>query len=85
MEGLELLSPNRCYIEFGAGKGKLSHWIHIALKAAENVHFLLVERSSTRFKVWYPLHEAIFSSNTEQILFFLLESEVKIEFDVFLR
>ncbi|XP_016131541.1 tRNA:m(4)X modification enzyme TRM13 homolog isoform X2 [Sinocyclocheilus grahami] len=51
MEVLELLSPNRCYIEFGAGKGKLSHWIHIALKAAENVHFLLVERSSTRFKV----------------------------------
>lgn len=51
MEALELLSPNRCYIEFGAGKGKLSHWIHIALKSAENVHFLLVERSSTRFKV----------------------------------
>ncbi|XP_050951217.1 tRNA:m(4)X modification enzyme TRM13 homolog [Labeo rohita] len=51
MEVLELLSPNRCYIEFGAGKGKLSHWIHIALKAAKNVHFLLVERSSTRFKV----------------------------------
>nr|XP_055074571.1 tRNA:m(4)X modification enzyme TRM13 homolog isoform X1 [Misgurnus anguillicaudatus] len=51
MEALELLSPERCYIEFGAGKGKLSHWIHIALKEAENVHFLLVERSSTRFKV----------------------------------
>uniref|UniRef100_A0A9J8BVU5 tRNA:m(4)X modification enzyme TRM13 n=1 Tax=Cyprinus carpio carpio TaxID=630221 RepID=A0A9J8BVU5_CYPCA len=53
MEVLELLCPNRCYIclEFGAGKGKLSHWIHIALKAAVNVHFLLVERSSTRFKV----------------------------------
>ncbi|XP_043078346.1 tRNA:m(4)X modification enzyme TRM13 homolog isoform X2 [Puntigrus tetrazona] len=51
MELLELLKPNRCYIEFGAGKGKLSHWIHIALKEAENVHFLLVERSSTRFKV----------------------------------
>ncbi|XP_073700229.1 tRNA:m(4)X modification enzyme TRM13 homolog [Garra rufa] len=51
MDVLGLLSPNRCYIEFGAGKGKLSHWIHIALKAAENVHFLLVERSSTRFKV----------------------------------
>ncbi|XP_051549825.1 tRNA:m(4)X modification enzyme TRM13 homolog isoform X1 [Myxocyprinus asiaticus] len=51
MEALKLLRPDRCYIEFGAGKGKLSHWIHIALKAAENVHFLLVERSSTRFKV----------------------------------
>ncbi|KAA0712150.1 tRNA:m(4)X modification enzyme TRM13 -like protein [Triplophysa tibetana] len=51
MEALKLLSPDRCYIEFGAGKGKLSHWIHVALKASENVHFLLVERSSTRFKV----------------------------------
>ncbi|XP_076847735.1 tRNA:m(4)X modification enzyme TRM13 homolog isoform X2 [Brachyhypopomus gauderio] len=51
MEGLELLGPDKCYIEFGAGRGKLSHWIHVALQKAENVHFLLVERSSTRFKV----------------------------------
>ncbi|XP_027014686.2 tRNA:m(4)X modification enzyme TRM13 homolog [Tachysurus fulvidraco] len=51
MEALELLGPERCYVEFGAGKGKLSHWIHVALQEAENVHFLLVERSSTRFKV----------------------------------
>ncbi|XP_066503857.1 tRNA:m(4)X modification enzyme TRM13 homolog [Hoplias malabaricus] len=51
MDTLELLGPGRCYIEFGAGKGKLSHWIHIALQKEENVHFLLVERSSTRFKV----------------------------------
>lgn len=66
MEVLELLCPNRCYIclEFGAGKGKLSHWIHIALKAAVNMHFLLVERSSTRFKVWRHSHEAILPSNT---------------------
>uniref|UniRef100_A0A4W4G793 tRNA:m(4)X modification enzyme TRM13 n=1 Tax=Electrophorus electricus TaxID=8005 RepID=A0A4W4G793_ELEEL len=51
MEALKLLGPDNCYIEFGAGKGKLSHWIHVALQKAENVHFLLVERSSTRFKV----------------------------------
>ncbi|KAL7855216.1 hypothetical protein SRHO_G00174060 [Serrasalmus rhombeus] len=51
MEALELLGPHRCYVEFGAGKGKLSHWIHVALQKAEDVHFLLVERSSTRFKV----------------------------------
>lgn len=51
MEALELLGPGRCYVEFGAGKGKLSHWIHVGLQKAENVHFLLVERSSTRFKV----------------------------------
>ncbi|XP_062869449.1 tRNA:m(4)X modification enzyme TRM13 homolog [Trichomycterus rosablanca] len=51
MKDLGLLEPGRCYVEFGAGKGKLSHWIHVALQDAENVHFLLVERCSTRFKV----------------------------------
>ncbi|KAM9461264.1 tRNA:m(4)X modification enzyme TRM13 homolog [Clarias gariepinus] len=51
MEALGLLGPERCYVEFGAGKGKLSHWIHFALQDTKNVHFLLVERSSTRFKV----------------------------------
>lgn len=83
MEVLELLSPNRCYIEFGAGKGKLSHWIHIALKAAKNVHFLLVERSSTRFKVWCHSHEAILSSRSEKIIFFLLENKLTFQFYVF--
>lgn len=83
MAVLELLSPNRYYIEFGAGKGKLSHWIHIALKAAENVNVLLVERSSTRFKVWCLSPEDILSSSTGKILFFLLESKVTLQFHVF--
>ena len=51
MKALGLLSPNRCYVEFGAGKGKLSHWINVALRGSDNVNFLLVERSTTRFKV----------------------------------
>ncbi|XP_066548369.1 tRNA:m(4)X modification enzyme TRM13 homolog [Amia ocellicauda] len=51
MDSLGLLGPNRCFVEFGAGKGKLSHWIDICLQAADNVHFLLVERATTRFKV----------------------------------
>uniref|UniRef100_A0A674JY88 tRNA:m(4)X modification enzyme TRM13 n=1 Tax=Terrapene triunguis TaxID=2587831 RepID=A0A674JY88_9SAUR len=51
MEKLHLLGPGRCFIEFGAGRGKLSHWVDIALQDAENVHFLLVERATTRFKV----------------------------------
>lgn len=53
-------------MEFGAGRGKLSHWIHRALKnpepcpdqntakdpeSCEDLQLLLVERSSTRFKV----------------------------------
>ncbi|KAJ8395459.1 hypothetical protein AAFF_G00031930 [Aldrovandia affinis] len=51
MEALGLLAAHRCFVEFGAGKGKLSHWINVAQREAENVHFLLVERSTTRFKV----------------------------------
>ncbi|CAL8310185.1 unnamed protein product [Lota lota] len=51
MEEIGLLGPNICFVEFGAGKGKLSHWIHEAVKGHQDPHFLLVERSSTRFKV----------------------------------
>ncbi|XP_077133298.1 tRNA:m(4)X modification enzyme TRM13 homolog isoform X2 [Ranitomeya variabilis] len=51
LERLDLLGQSRCFVEFGAGRGKLSHWVNIATQDAENVHFLLVERSTTRFKV----------------------------------
>ncbi|XP_067846693.1 tRNA:m(4)X modification enzyme TRM13 homolog isoform X2 [Heptranchias perlo] len=51
LERLGLLGSNRCFVEFGAGRGKLSHWIDLALQDAKNVHFLLVERATTRFKV----------------------------------
>ncbi|KAM9357541.1 tRNA:m(4)X modification enzyme TRM13 homolog [Symphorus nematophorus] len=57
LEVLGLLGRGRCFVEFGAGRGKLSHWIHEALKTRdhlktrEDLQLLLVERSSTRFKV----------------------------------
>ncbi|XP_039623218.1 tRNA:m(4)X modification enzyme TRM13 homolog isoform X1 [Polypterus senegalus] len=51
MDRLGLLGPDRCFVEFGAGRGKLSHWVDIALRDVRNVHFLLVERATTRFKV----------------------------------
>ncbi|NXS07660.1 TRM13 enzyme, partial [Neodrepanis coruscans] len=51
MEKLHLLGPERCFVEFGAGRGKLSHWVDVALQNVENVQFLLVERATTRFKV----------------------------------
>ncbi|XP_072854108.2 tRNA:m(4)X modification enzyme TRM13 homolog isoform X1 [Pogona vitticeps] len=51
MERLHLLGPGNCFVEFGAGRGKLSHWVDIALEDAQDVHFLLVERATTRFKV----------------------------------
>ncbi|XP_033477797.1 tRNA:m(4)X modification enzyme TRM13 homolog [Epinephelus lanceolatus] len=63
LEALGLLRRGRCFVEFGAGRGKLSHWIHEALKTrdqvetrdqqdtSEDLQLLLVERCSTRFKV----------------------------------
>lgn len=51
MEKLHLLGPGKCFVEFGAGRGKLSHWVDIALENVESVQFLLVERATTRFKV----------------------------------
>ncbi|XP_060890741.1 tRNA:m(4)X modification enzyme TRM13 homolog isoform X1 [Labrus mixtus] len=57
LETRGLLGRGRCFIEFGAGRGKLSHWIHEALKTPDllltqgDLQMLLVERSSTRFKV----------------------------------
>lgn len=56
LEALGLLGRGRCFVEFGAGRGKLSHWIHEALKTrdplqtCDDLQLLLVERSSTRFK-----------------------------------
>ncbi|XP_075038633.1 tRNA:m(4)X modification enzyme TRM13 homolog [Mixophyes fleayi] len=51
LERLGLLGNSRCFVEFGAGRGKLSHWVNIATEDADSVHFLLVERATTRFKV----------------------------------
>nr|XP_046247694.1 tRNA:m(4)X modification enzyme TRM13 homolog isoform X1 [Scatophagus argus] len=57
LEALGLLERGRCFVEFGAGRGKLSHWIHEALKTRdepkthEDLQLLLVERCTTRFKV----------------------------------
>uniref|UniRef100_A0A3B4AGK0 tRNA:m(4)X modification enzyme TRM13 n=1 Tax=Periophthalmus magnuspinnatus TaxID=409849 RepID=A0A3B4AGK0_9GOBI len=48
---LGLLRGGHCFVEFGAGRGKLSHWIHEALRGQPELQVLLVERSSTRFKV----------------------------------
>ncbi|XP_077390292.1 RNA 3'-terminal phosphate cyclase isoform X3 [Festucalex cinctus] len=53
LEALGLLRRGRCFVEFGAGRGKLSHWILRALdgRGPERLQMLLVERSSARFKV----------------------------------
>ncbi|CAN9500834.1 unnamed protein product [Ophioblennius macclurei] len=57
LEDLSLLSAGQCFVEFGAGRGKLAHWILEALKTPKDqetpkdLQMLLVERCTTRFKV----------------------------------
>lgn len=75
IEKLKLLGPRRCFVEFGAGKGKLSHWVDIALKDAEKVHFILVEKVTTRFKV-SEIMQCI--SNQTSFALFLLKKETMI-------
>ncbi|GFN81449.1 tRNA:m(4)x modification enzyme trm13 [Plakobranchus ocellatus] len=44
-------NQNSCFVELGAGKGKLSHWIRKASGKNSKSKYLLVERSSVRYKV----------------------------------
>lgn len=44
-----LLSKPACYIEFGAGRGRLSYWLARILSGQES-RFLLVDRASSRHK-----------------------------------
>jgi len=51
MEDAKILCPDTTYIEFGAGRGKLSHWVQRAAKNETNTRFILVDRSNNRNKV----------------------------------
>ncbi|GLV41238.1 uncharacterized protein CBL_04762 [Carabus blaptoides fortunei] len=46
-----LLLPNTCYVEFGAGKGQLSYWLSKVTNTIPNTAVLLVERASLRHKL----------------------------------
>ncbi|EDO46123.1 predicted protein [Nematostella vectensis] len=50
MERLGLLQPDTVYLEFGAGKGKLSHWVQQAHPEGGNVEYVLIDRASNRYK-----------------------------------
>lgn len=53
MTRLRLLQPATCFVEFGAGRGRLSQWIQQAMEKTgnlENASFLLVERAAVRHK-----------------------------------
>jgi tRNA:m4X modification enzyme len=51
LDSSKLLSSKTHYIEFGAGRGKLSHWLQLALQGDDSVHFTLVDRANCRRKV----------------------------------
>ncbi|ESP05541.1 hypothetical protein LOTGIDRAFT_102700 [Lottia gigantea] len=51
MNKLGLLQDNTRFIEMGAGKGQLSHWVERAVQDKNNISFLLVDRGSARYKV----------------------------------
>lgn len=45
-----LVQDNTCFIEFGAGKGKLAYWLGQIVKDKKDSCILLVDRSSHRHK-----------------------------------
>ncbi|ELT93271.1 hypothetical protein CAPTEDRAFT_211974 [Capitella teleta] len=50
MEKQNLLKSNSIFIEFGAGKGGLSHWVQVASQNETNTKFYLVEKSGVRYQ-----------------------------------
>ncbi|CAG5120216.1 unnamed protein product, partial [Candidula unifasciata] len=51
LEQQGLLNGGHCFIEMGAGKGKLSHWIQKASHDVIKNSYLLIDRSSVRYKM----------------------------------
>ncbi|CAH1988928.1 unnamed protein product [Acanthoscelides obtectus] len=50
LEEYNLIKPNTCYIEFGAGRGQLSFWIAQAVNPEDTSSVLLIERASPKHK-----------------------------------
>ncbi|XP_078377457.1 tRNA:m(4)X modification enzyme TRM13 homolog isoform X2 [Oculina patagonica] len=51
MDKLHLLELSTIFMEFGAGRGKLSHWLQMALgNCVKDVNYLLIDRANNRYK-----------------------------------
>ncbi|XP_024936538.1 tRNA:m(4)X modification enzyme TRM13 homolog isoform X2 [Cephus cinctus] len=50
LERVNLIRENTCFIEFGAGKGKLTYWLAQMIKKDSSSSIVLVDRSSHRHK-----------------------------------
>jgi tRNA:m4X modification enzyme len=51
MAANELMEGESAFIEFGAGRGKLSHWIQKAMGENPTINYVLVDRSNCRRKM----------------------------------
>ncbi|XP_013389808.1 tRNA:m(4)X modification enzyme TRM13 homolog [Lingula anatina] len=51
MQKLGLLKDGTCFVEFGAGKGALSHWVQLALPESKDNSYILVDRGTARYKM----------------------------------
>ncbi|XP_045159641.1 tRNA:m(4)X modification enzyme TRM13 homolog isoform X2 [Mercenaria mercenaria] len=51
MEKLGLLTDGKCFLDMGAGKGQLSHWLHGAVQKYKDIGFVLIDRSHVRNKM----------------------------------
>lgn len=50
LEKSNVFHENTAFVEFGAGKGKLSHWLQKAVNEIDNVKYVLIDRQNTRNK-----------------------------------
>ena len=70
MAANELMEGESAFIEFGAGRGKLSHWIQKAMGENPTINYVLVDRSNCRRKV--SRHIPLFLVVFDLCLFHLL-------------
>ncbi|XP_066298563.1 tRNA:m(4)X modification enzyme TRM13 homolog [Branchiostoma lanceolatum] len=50
LDHLDLLKSDVCFIEFGAGRGRLSHYVQMCLPEQATSHFILIDRANTKHK-----------------------------------
>ena len=51
MEEANLLSDGNCFVEMGAGRGHVNHWIQRALGDETDAQFILVDKQGVRYKM----------------------------------
>eukprot|EP00058_Branchiostoma_floridae_P020508 XP_002605998.1 hypothetical protein BRAFLDRAFT_285163 [Branchiostoma floridae] len=50
LDHLDLLKSDVCFIEFGAGRGRLSHYVQMCLPEQAASHFIVIDRANTKHK-----------------------------------